>query len=35
MFDVDIEDVRIELDAIPKFSSIGNEFQNKSTVWMF
>jgi hypothetical protein len=33
--DVDIVDVRIELDPIPNLSSIGNEFQYKSLVWMY
>jgi hypothetical protein len=33
--DVDIRDVKIELDPIPKLSSIGNEFQYKSVVWMY
>jgi hypothetical protein len=33
--DVDIGDVRIELYPIPNLSSIGNEFQYKSVVWMY
>jgi hypothetical protein len=33
--DVDIRDVRIELDPIPNLSSIGNGFQYKYVVWMY
>jgi hypothetical protein len=33
--DVDIGDVGIELDPIPNLSSIGNEFQYKSVVWIY
>jgi hypothetical protein len=33
--DVNIGDVRIELDPIPNLSSIENGFQYKSVVWKY
>jgi hypothetical protein len=32
---IDIENVRIELDAILNLSSIENEFQYKSVIWKY
>jgi hypothetical protein len=33
--DVDIKDVKVELDLIPNLSSIKNKFQYKYVIWKY